>query len=224
MLERLQTWRFERRLGKLASIDTPQLAAYAGAAWPTARARVSEASLLALDFELDGLARDAHVLQAGWIAFDAKGIPLANTQAFDVRSQRRLDDTAVTVHGIGEERARQGKPLGAMIPALVNALAGRVVVAHGAAIERSVIERITQSHFGIALPVRTICTLALEQRLAPNLVGTDAYRLPATRRRYNLPEYSQHDALNDAIAVAELFLAQLSRLGIETRLGSLEQR
>jgi len=199
------------------------LAEYASASWPSARTAVAKAPLLALDFELDGLARDTHVLQAGWIAFDARGIPLVNAQCFEVCSRRRLDDAAVTVHGIGEQRARSGEPLGTMVPLLVAALSGRIVVAHGASIERAVIERTTRSHFGTALPVRTICTLALEQRLAPNLVGTDAYRLSATRHRYNLPEYPQHDALSDAIAAAELFLAQLARIGADSPLGSLEQ-
>lgn len=223
MRDRLRGWRFARRLRQLAASDLPELQAYAQASWPDAQALVSDSSLLALDFELDGLSANAHVLQAGWIAFDTRGIPLANAQSFDVRSHRRLNDAAVTVHGIGEERARAGEPVSAIILELVQALQGRIIVAHGASIERSVIERTTRSLFGTALPVRAICTLALERRLSPGLAGHDAYRLAATRRRYNLPDYAQHDALSDAIAAAELFLAQLARLRRKCRLGRLEQ-
>jgi DNA polymerase-3 subunit epsilon len=96
------------------------------------------------------------------------------------------------------------------------------MVAHGASIEREVIVRVTRVHFGIALPVRSICTLALERRLNPNLAGSGAYRLAATRARYGLPAYSQHDALSDALAAGELLLAQLSRMPTDTRLGRLE--
>ena len=90
------------------------------------------------------------------------------------------------------------------------------MVAHGAAIERRVIARLSKAHFGVDIPVRSICTLKLERRLNPNLVGTDAYRLAATRSRYNLPDYHAHNALVDAVATAELFLAQVAhRFGPE---------
>ena len=177
---------------------------------------------MALDFELDGLVRNAHVLQAGWIDFDGDGISLAGARSVDVLSLRQLDDTAVTIHGIGEERARQGVALREAARSFLGDLAGRILVAHGASIERDVIRRISRSMFGVEVPVRSICTLELERRLSPNLVGNDAYRLWASRKRHNLPDYEQHDALSDALATAELFLAQLSKLPPDVRLGSLE--
>ena len=215
-------WRFGHRLKALAATDRPELRAYAGASWPDARTPFAQIPLLAVDFELDGLARDAHVLQAGWIGFDASGIPLAQAESHDVRSQRRLDDRAVAVHGIGEDRARSGVPVETMIVRLIRALAGQVMVAHGAAIERGVIARLSKAHFGVEIPVRSICTLKLERRLNPNLVGTDAYRLAATRSRYNLPDFPQHDALSDALGAAELLLAQLSRMGPDPGLGAID--
>ena len=222
MREALRSWRFARGLKACAAKGDALLAHYAQADWPDADTPIGDASLLALDFELDGLAGDAHVLQAGWLAFDARGIDLGTARSFDVKSARRLDDDAVAVHGIGEQRARAGDSLGSVVGELVGALAGRVMVAHGASIERGVIARVTRAHFGIALPVRSICTLALERRLNPNLVGSGAYRLAATRARYGLPAYSQHDALSDALAAGELLLAQLSRMPTDTRLGRLE--
>ena len=221
MRERIADWRFRRRLAALGKSGQELLCAYAGARWPAPDLPLREAALLALDFELDGLARDAHVLQAGWLPFDTGGIALEGAMSLDIRSARRLDDSAVTVHGIGEERAREGQPLRQVLEPLVSALSGRVLVAHGAAIEMEVIERTTRACFGEALPVRAICTLELERRLHPNLVGSDAYRLAAVRARYNLPAYDQHDALSDALAAAELLLAQARRLSADVRLGSV---
>ena len=135
---------------------------------------------------------------------------------------RRLDADAVTVHGIGEQRAQSGEALHHVASRFLRDLAGRVVVAHGASIEVEVIRRISRALFGVAIPVRSICTLALERRLSPNRIGNDGYRLAAARGRYNLPDYQQHDALSDALAAAELFLAQLTRMAPVPRLGSLE--
>lgn len=177
---------------------------------------------MALDFELDGLGRGAHVLQAGWVGLEGGAISLSSARSTDIRSLRQLDDTAVTVHGIGEERARSGAALRDTVDLFLREFAGKIIVAHGASVERAAISRISKAVFGLAIPVRTVCTLALERRLRPDLPGPDAYRLAATRKRYNLPAHEQHDALADAIAAAELFLAQLSRMSDGTRLGAVE--
>ncbi|MEZ5692434.1 MAG: 3'-5' exonuclease [Altererythrobacter sp.] len=221
----LAGWRFARRLKRLANADgdARPLADYAKGAWPVRGSPAREAPFLALDFELDGLGAGAHVLQAGWLPFDASGIPLAGAEARDIRSGKTLDDVAVTVHGIGEERARKGEPLVEVMPELLRALSGRIVIAHGASIERDVLSRTTRKLYGTAPPVRSICTLAIERKLHPGLVGSEPYRLATARSRYNLPPHGQHDALGDALAAAELFLAQLSRLPADTSLGSLER-
>lgn len=218
----LEGWRFERALKRLAVSSSLPLAQYANGDWPARRSLARDARFLALDFELDGLGADATILQAGWLTFSSSAIPLDGAHRYDVRSDRILNDSGVIVHGIGEQRARQGQPLEAVIDRLTGALAGRVIVAHGASIERSAIQRAANEVYGATLPVRTICTLALEQKIHPNLAGTQVYRLASCRDRYNLPRVALHDALGDALAAAELFLAQLSHLRDGASLGGLE--
>lgn len=218
----MERWRFERALRACRASGIPQIEAYGGTVWPSSETPVLGAPLLALDFELDGLSRGAHVLQAGWVGVDDGAINLSSAQSTDVRSLRQLDDQAVTIHGIGEQRARGGAALREAVELFLREAAGKIIVAHGAKIEREAIARISKAAFGLAVPVRTVCTLALERRLKPNLPGIDAYRLSDTRKRYNLPAHDQHDALADAIAAAELLLAQLSRMPHGTRLESVE--
>lgn len=206
-------WRFERALKPLAGSKHAALRQYAESIWPSANTPLDDVPLLALDFELDGLTKDAHLLQAGWVDFSLRGIPMANAVSRDIRSGAELDRNAVVVHGIGVERATAGEPIGRVLSDLVEALSGRYLVAHSAGIEQSAIARSTRKILGDAVPVRTLCTLAFERHLSPNLGAPGAYRLGACRERYGLPEYRAHDALTDAIAAAELFLAQCKRLG-----------
>lgn len=215
-------WRFHRSLRALLGTHRPIFRNYAQASWPTAATSVRKLELLALDFEMDGLKGGAHLLQAGWVPFTAASLPLADARSLDIRSERVLDETAVVLHGIGEERARKGMPVGDVLEILLSALAGKVVIAHGAAIERDCLRRSTLSVYGRPIPARTICTMAVECKLNPTLNGAAAYRLGATRARYNLPPHDLHSAIGDAIATAELFLAQLSRMPSETTLGELE--
>ena len=183
---------------------------------------MSDAQLTALDFELDGLRRGAHVLQAGWVELCNGTIDLGTSRRIDIRSLRQLDDEAVAIHGIGEQRARNGAALREIVELFLREFSGKIIVAHGADVEREVIKRISKAVFGVTIPVRIICTLGLERKLQPDLPGPDAYRLATTRERYNLPMHDQHDALADAIASAELLLAQLSRMPPDTRLGAIE--
>jgi DNA polymerase-3 subunit epsilon len=219
-------WRFERAIAALDRSASRQgsapLASYADADWPAEDSLARKAKFLALDFELDGLRRGAHLLQAGWTGFTAHAINLADAVSLDIRSDATLDRQAVTIHGIGEERAAQGEPLEEVVARCIEALAGRVMIAHAAGIERTALGDAAKSVFGIDLPIRSICTLRLEQHIHPGIAGGEAYRLGAARARYGLPEYAAHDALTDAIAAAELFQAQLSRLPADITLARLE--
>lgn len=218
----LRDWWFARMLAPLARHEADALRAYANAAWPARGEAAAQAQFLVLDFELDGLGEAAHLLQAGWVKMDNQSIALGTARRFDIRSDRRLDDKAVTIHGIGEDRAREGEPLSNVARALLPDMNGRVLVAHGAAIEESALGRMAKAVWQVSIPLRTICTMALDRRLHPDLGGSDAYRLARCRARYNLPDFDAHDALGDAIATGELFLAQLAHMPADTRLATLE--
>ena len=114
-------------------------------------------------------------------------------------------------------------PLVEVLTELVGAMKDRMLVAHGAMIEVSALRRTTQTLFGVPLPLRSICTLRLERKLAPGLAGNGPYRLGAARERYGLPNHAAHDALTDAVTAAELLIAQLSRMPPDTRLLTLER-
>lgn len=216
-------WRIERTLKALEKSEHAVLRDYAKAHWPERSLPASNTRFLALDFELDGLRKGADLLQAGWLPFEGRSISLNGARSVDIRSKASLDDEAVTIHGIGEERALNGRKISEVVEELIEALTGRIMVAHAARIEVSALQRATRAVFGVDLPIRRVCTLTLEQRLNPNLPTRHAYRLAETRRRYGLPDYAAHDALTDALAAAELVQAQLSRMADTTRLGELER-
>ncbi|MDN3644640.1 exonuclease domain-containing protein [Pontixanthobacter aestiaquae] len=218
----LAQWRFERALKALVRSEHPALQRYVEADWPARDCPVAEAPFLALDFELDGLRKDSHLLQAGYAPFKGRIISLSDAQSVDIQSDADLDPEAVAIHMIGEQRAALGRPITEVAPMLIEALAGRILVAHAATIEQTALQRAVMSVLGVRLPIRVICTLVLERELHPNLVDGEPYRLNSCRARYGLPEYRAHDALTDAIAAAELFQAQLSRLPPDTTLARLE--
>jgi hypothetical protein len=110
-------------------------------------------------------------------------------------------------------------PLVDVLPLLLDALHGRVLLAHHAPVEVDFVGAATVTAFGVRPPLTVVDTLALEHRLRADVHGEVAgsLRLDAVRRTYGLPRYSAHHALTDAAAAAELLLAQVAEL--EQRLG-----
>ena len=66
------------------------------------------------------------------------------------------------------------------------------------------------------MPCVVVDTLDLERRVVAGGWGRDAgagaLRLWAARERHGLPVYRAHEALTDALACAELYLAQRAEL------------
>jgi DNA polymerase-3 subunit epsilon len=72
----------------------------------------------------------------------------------------------------------------------------------------------TVTAYGARPPLTVVDTLTLEHRLRADGNGEvhGSLRLDAARRTHGLPRYSAHHALTDAIAAAELLLAQVAEL------------
>ena len=107
-----------------------------------------------------------------------------------------------------------------MVPELRAALHGRVLVAHHAPIEIGFLDHAFGEGQADQPPLHVVDTMTLQRRLLVRRHGEPppgALRLDAARRRFGLPRYSAHRAATDAIATAELLLAQVAELG--SRLG-----
>src|SRR5690606_23281686 len=129
---------------------------------------------------------------------------------------------AVTIHGLTHDDLEEGRPLAEVLAELREALTGRAFLAHHAPFDVAFLE----AAFGLVgerppePPV--VCTLVLQRRLLSRHgeIPRGALRLWRARAGYGLAPAKAHDALNDAIACAELYLAQSAELtvGAEPRL------
>lgn len=183
---------------------------------------VVELPLLAVDLETTGLdpARD-DVVAVGWIPVDGTVIDLSGARQAVVRpaGERGVGHSA-TLHGITDDDAASGSDLAQVLPQVLEALHGRVLLAHHAAIEVAFLARACRRLYGAAPDLRVVDTVRLQRRVLSRRRGLghvrdDELRLAAARAHLGLPTYPAHDALTDALACAELYLAQLAHLGGE---------
>ncbi len=181
---------------------------YYAAPPPEPGSALDSATLVALDFESDGLGETAALLEAGWVELRHDTIHLATARRERIGAVEALQESAVVIHQITDSAAARGRAEADVLGELLSVLAGRVVLAHCAQIEAAFLNVACQRQFGIPFVGRFICTMELEQRWFPRPRAADGLRLGKLRSGYGLPSYRAHDGLTDAIACAELFLAQ----------------
>lgn len=182
---------------------------------PNARQPVGTARFLAVDLETTGLdpERD-RILSLGWVALEGPRIDLATADQRLVRAEGLVPEASAVIHRITDQQAAGGVALDEALEALFQALAGRIMVAHHAALEIGFLEQACQRLYGVRPPLAIVDTLRLAEtalRRAGQPIPAHGLRLHTLRARYNLPAYRAHDALFDAIAAGELFAALLSR-------------
>lgn len=180
---------------------------------------MQQADLLALDLETTGLDPERHeVLSIGMVPVSAFAIDLSGARQWAVRPDGPAGvGQSAAVHGITDDAAAAAVPPAAVLPQLLAALEGRVLLAHYATIEVGFL-RAGCRRSGLVLPdLLVVDTLELQRRILRRTrmhgqVSRGELTLAAAREHHGLPRYRSHEALTDALACAELFLAQVATL------------
>jgi DNA polymerase III subunit epsilon len=204
-------WRLKRRFAAAARAAPPGPLADFYAAGLADLGR-TETPLVALDLETDGLnAKDDHILEFGLVGMTLTGIDLATAQRIRISPKTALRPETVVIHKITDDAIAGAADEATVLAQILPQLAGRVLVAHFAQIEAAFLEAACWRSFGAPFVAPFICTMQLERRWFPAAHRQDGLRLGHLRDRYNLPRYSAHDGLMDAIACGEMLLAQIAR-------------
>lgn len=182
---------------------------------PDRRTDVRDLALLAVDLETTGLDPTRHqVLAIGTVPVDGLTIDLAGARQDAVRPDGPVGPSAA-LHGLTDDRLRDARPLEEVLPAVLGALHGRVLLAHHAPIEVGFLAAACRRLYGTAPSFTAVDTVGLQRRVLGgrwHAAQPEELRLDAARDHFGLPRYRAHDALTDALACAELYLAQVARL------------
>ncbi len=201
-----------RRRHRARSAPPGPLRTYYGKPFPPAVRDWREVEFLALDLETTGTDPVTdEIVSAGWVRVAGGAIDLGTATRRMVRPAGPMPEASAVIHAITDDEAAQGEPLCTVLTDILGALGGRVMVAHYAQTELGFIDAACRRCLGGGLLAPVVDTLQLARRTHSRMGREPArgdLRLEALRRQYNLPGHQLHDALSDAIATAELFLAQ----------------
>jgi DNA polymerase-3 subunit epsilon len=182
----------------------------------------SRVDFLVVDVETTGLdPRRDHVLEVGWVPVSLGEVVLDGVRGTAVSLPPGVDvGESAVLHGVTDDDLVAAPGLTDVVLELRAALQGRVLVAHHAPIEIDFLDRALRDGQADRSPLLVVDTMTLQRRLFIRGHGEPppgTLRLDAARRRFGLPRYAAHRAATDAVATAELLLAQVAELG--SRLG-----
>ncbi|HEY2772001.1 MAG TPA: exonuclease domain-containing protein [Solirubrobacteraceae bacterium] len=198
---------------------------YARAKLPGRRTRWRAARWCALDFELTGLDPKAdEIISFGAIPIEDGRVRLREAISGLVRPEREIGEASIRVHGIRASEVARAPVLAEALPPLLDTLAGRVIVAHTAFVERRFLSRALRAR-GLKLRGPIVDTEALgrlwlqdRERHSPRSVP-----LALLAGALGLPAERPHQALGDALTTAQVFIALATHLDADGRetVGSL---
>lgn len=157
---------------------------------------------------LDPLAGE--LLSIAWVRIEAGEILLGSAQHHYISAQNSVGQSAV-IHQIRDCELEQAETAEYALRSLLAAAEGSVLVFHNAVLDLQFLDRASQLCFGAPLLCPVADTLLLEKRRLlrhDKAIASGDLTLTHSRRRYNLPDYPAHNALLDALATAELLIAQ----------------
>lgn len=214
---------FGRLLGKdymrrkaLGKAAPGPLADFLATPWPDRKADCREIPIVAIDLETTGLdPRKDVILSIGLVEIVNFSVRLSTAWHSIVRIDRDIPGESAVIHQITDDQAAAGAPIEELLPELLRRLAGRPMLVHYSPIEQNFIDNACQQLYGAPFVTQIIDTLEIGQRVFErrnHLIQPGDLRLFNLRPRYNLPQYKAHNALSDALATAELFLAMADNL------------
>ena len=163
-----------------------------------------------IDLETTALQPTAgEIASIAWVVIEQGAIHLNQSCYFHLALNREVGQSAV-FHQLTDTDLEQGVNIKVALEALLDALPNSILVFHNAQLDMGFINQAMRTLWGAPLLMPVVDTLQVERkRLLQRSAAIQAgdLRLFQCRQRYGLPDVSLHDALGDALATAELWLA-----------------
>ena len=173
----------------------------------------SETRFLVLDAEMSGLdPKKNQLLSVGWVMIENGRIDNASAKHLLIHADRGAGDSS-KIHGLHDSNLAGASSVASALLQLMKLMPGAVLVFHHASLDMKFLQKASMENFRCPLLFSYVDTMTIEKKRIHLQGKAMGLRLAQCRQRYGLPAGSQHDALADAQATAELFLAQASYLG-----------
>ena len=190
-----------------------------------------EYDFVVCDTELTGLnRRKDEIISIGAVRIVNLQIELSQSFHRYIRPENINPNQATLVHRITPQRLEQAPPIAEVLPDFVDFLGNGLLVGHFVGIDMHFLSKATRKTMGGLLSNPSVDTLRLargykESRCTDfygNCDQSASYNLDLLTEEFKLPKFKPHDALEDALQTAYLFLFLIKKYkhgGINTLKG-----
>ncbi|MCP4411555.1 MAG: hypothetical protein GY808_03155 [Gammaproteobacteria bacterium] len=182
---------------------------------------VNQTKLVAVDFETTGLnAVTDEIISMGFCPIVDDSIRLADCVHVVVKTKQQLTSENVAIHGLTDDILRQGMTQKKAFLKFLELTKDHVIVAHYHQIEKTFAQNLAVSVINKPVKLSFIDTYLFAQKRMQRrqqVITQKSLRLFNLRKQLGLPHYKAHNALEDAISTAELYLAQKASLGMQSK-------
>jgi len=175
---------------------------------------IKDIDFVVIDLETTGLdSQNDQILSVGMVNIEQMILSLSTAQHYYLADSGEVKSDSAVINHIVPEVLVDGVTRQALIDLIIKGLSNRVIVVHGASIERHFLDKLFNVPEGVELPIIWIDTLTLEKSLMSNRghINQD-YRLSKIRERKKLPPYLAHNAFADVVATGELLLVLIQEI------------
>ena len=169
-----------------------------------------------IDLETTGLNPGSdEIISFAFVTVAGGRVRLADVRHQLVRPHRMPDGESIRIHGLRPADLEDAPPLSEILDGLLEAITGRALVAHIAAVERSFLSAALEE-YGLSLRNPIVDTAALAVELGRRTGRSSRKREPVglsdLARSFRLPVHRPHHADGDALTTAQVFLALATHL------------
>lgn len=171
--------------------------------------------LVSFDCETTSLdVKEAEIISIGAVKIRSNRVLTSDSFYALVKPEGMMEAANVTIHGLRPKDLSDGIPVEEALRRFLHFIGGRPVVGYFLEYDVAMVNKFMKPLLGVKLPNRRIEVSSIYYRQEIDKKFYDSYvdlRMAPMIRKLGIPDLPRHDALNDSINVAMMYLALQAR-------------
>ncbi len=182
---------------------------------------VRDCEFVVFDTELTGLnQRKDEIIAIGAVRIRHMRICFEEAFYALIKPQGKLYTASTLIHRITPGELKGAEPIEKVLPRFIDFCGGAFLVGHHVSLDLGFINRACQNYLGGVIQSLSLDTMKLAMAYKTALKGPyhdhhekhGAYRLASLSEAFHLPKFEEHNALQDALQTAYLFIYLIRKM------------
>lgn len=183
---------------------------------------VRDCEFVVFDTELTGLnQRKDEIIAIGAVRIKNVRICCEDTFYALIKPRGKLHTHSTLIHRITPGELLEAKPIADVLPHFIDFCGGAFLVGHHVSMDLSFVNRACENYLGGVIRSSNLDTMRLAMAYKASMNGPyfdhrekqNSYSLSSLSEEFHLPKFAEHNALQDALQTAYLFIYLIHKMG-----------